>query len=291
MNNLIPVFPLTDQEDTLLCNARDLHKALGVGRDFSTWVKDRIQAYGFELGPDYVTTKDVRFTELGSEQPGHGGQNRVDYHLTLDMAKELAMLENNDLGRQVRRYFIQREKQAVELLRQAVIEERDRPLLGARTPKMQIRAGDLVKITNLASEAASKLARAATVGEYEQQLQALTSYNRAVGLPLPKVEHFPRPADAAAVYRRQFWELVEDLGLQLLDHSPDAGEVAISLPTLYAVASDEGLLWPGLEKPSVQEAIEEAMRADPRYIRFGRVKSKLRAPHAPLLRCLIFQAA
>lgn len=289
MNNLIPVFPLTEQEDTLLCNARDLHKALGVGRDFSTWIKDRIQAYGFELGPDYVTGTGLSSPDSGSSKARP--QELLEYYLTLDMAKELAMLENNDIGRQVRRYFIQREKQAVELLRQAVIEERDRPLLGARTPKMQIRAGDLVKITNLASEAASKLARATTVGEYEQQLQALTSYNRAVGLPLPKVEHFPRPAEAAAVYRRQFWELVEDLGLQLLDHSPDAGEVAISLPTLYAVASDEGLLWPGLEKPAVQEAIEEAMRADPRYIRFGRVKSKLRAPHAPLLRCLIFQAA
>ncbi|MBB2486315.1 antA/AntB antirepressor family protein [Mitsuaria sp. WAJ17] len=296
MNNLIPVFPLTEQEDTLLCNARDLHKALGVGRVFAAWIKGRIDDYGFELGSDYVTmaARDARldFPDPENQVAQHGGDRRsVDYHLTLDMAKELAMLENNDLGRQVRRYFIQREKQAVELLRQAVIEERDRPLLGARTPKMQIRAGDLVKITNLASEAASKLARAATVGEYEQQLQALTSYNRAVGLPLPKVEHFPRPAEAAAVYRRQFWELVEDLGLQLLDHSPDAGEVAISLPTLYAVASDEGLLWPGLEKPAVQEAIEEAMRADPRYIRFGRVKSKLRAPHSPLLRCLIFQAA
>lgn len=287
MNNLIPVFPLTEQEDTLLCNARDLHQALGVGRVFATWIKGRIDDYGFVEIDDYLVS------QTGKQVPHQGGQrtaSQTDYLLTLDMAKELAMLENNDLGRQVRRYFIQREKQAVELLRQAVIEERDRPLLGARTPKMQIRAGDLVKITNLASEAASKLARATTVGEYEQQLQALTSYNRAVGLPLPKVEHFPRPADAAAVYRRQFWELVEDLGLQLLDHSPDAGEVAISLPTLYAVASDEGLLWPGLEKPAVQEAIEEAMRADPRYIRFGRVKSKLRAPHAPLLRCLIFQA-
>lgn len=289
MNNLIPVFPLTEQEDTLLCNARDLHKALGVGRDFSTWVKDRIQAYGFELGPDYVTGTGLSSPDSGSSKARP--QELLEYYLTLDMAKELAMLENNDVGRQVRRYFIQREKQAVELLRQAVIEERDRPLLGARTPKMQIRAGDLVKITNLASEAASKLARATTVGEYEQQLQALTSYNRAVGLPLPKVEHFPRPADAAAVYRRQFWELVEDLGLQLLDHSPDSREVAISMPSLARAAAADGLLWPTWDKAPVQEAIEQALRDDPRYIRFGRVQSKLREPHAQPLRCLIFQAA
>ncbi len=291
---LIPVFPLTEQEDTLLCNARDLHKALGVGRVFAAWIKGRIEDYGFELGADFVTTGeggDFFPDPEKNAEPAGRGRPAIEYMLTLDMAKELAMLENNDLGRQVRRYFIQREKQAVELLRQAVIEERDRPLLGARTPKMQIRAGDLVKITNLASEAASKLARATTVGEYEQHLQALTSYNRAVGLPLPKVEHFPRPADAAAVYRRQFWELVEDLGLQLLDHSPDSREMAISMPSLARAAAADGLLWPTWDKAPVQEAIEQALREDPRYIRFGRVQSKLREPHAQPLRCLIFQAA
>ncbi len=44
---------------------------------------------------------------------GHGGDRKsTDYHLTIDMAKELAMVENKERGRQVHRYFIQIEKEA-----------------------------------------------------------------------------------------------------------------------------------------------------------------------------------
>ncbi|WP_303784070.1 antA/AntB antirepressor family protein, partial [Azovibrio restrictus] len=51
---------------------------------------------------------------LASKQ--RGGHNRTDYHLTLDMAKELSMVENNEKGRQARRYFIECERRALEAL-------------------------------------------------------------------------------------------------------------------------------------------------------------------------------
>jgi phage anti-repressor protein len=284
--DLIPVFPLTEQDGTLLCNARDLHKALSVGRDFSNWIKDRIEKFGFELGPDYVTTRGLSSPDSGS--PKARAQELTEYHLTLDMAKELAMLENSDLGRQVRRYFIAREKQAVELLRQAVIDEREKPLLGLRTAKMQIRASDLRQIGLLAGETAAKLARATTTGEHEQLFQTLKSYNTALGLPAPLAQHFPRPADAATVLRREFWELVADLGVRALNHSGDARELAISLPHLHKVAQDEGLLWPSLEKPAGREALLEALRADPRFIRYARITSAMRSAKGEALRCVIF---
>lgn len=102
---LIPVFngSLAGQQQQL-CDARDLHQFMNVGRDFSNWVKARIEQYGFIEGEDFspILAKST------------GGRPGMEYHLTLDTAKELAMVENNDQGRQVRRYFIAMEREARE---------------------------------------------------------------------------------------------------------------------------------------------------------------------------------
>lgn len=86
-------------------NARDLHAFLEVGKDFSTWIKDRIEAYGFTENADYVV-----FTEIG-ENPS-GGRPAKEYALTLDMAKELCMVERNAKGKAARQYFIEMERRA-----------------------------------------------------------------------------------------------------------------------------------------------------------------------------------
>lgn len=85
-------------------DARELWEKLGVKRDFSTWLKDRIEKYGFSEGLDW------RFPETG-ELDNTGFRARIDYELTIDMAKELAMVENNEAGKQIRRYFIWAENQ------------------------------------------------------------------------------------------------------------------------------------------------------------------------------------
>lgn len=110
-----------DQTTEMLCNARDLHKFLNVGRDFNTWVKDRIKQYGFIKNQDFVLVRQnggakhkTTAPQNGGAKTGRGGHNKIDYHITLDMAKELAMIENNEQGRKVRRYFIQMEKQALQ---------------------------------------------------------------------------------------------------------------------------------------------------------------------------------
>ncbi|QLH62274.1 antA/AntB antirepressor family protein [Serratia symbiotica] len=101
---LIPVFHgAISNETTLLCNARDLHKFLGIGKVFAAWITARISEYGFIENQDFII-----FSESGKNSLG---RRRKDYHLTLDTAKELAMVERNDKGRQVRRYFIECEKQ------------------------------------------------------------------------------------------------------------------------------------------------------------------------------------
>ncbi|MBY3714654.1 antA/AntB antirepressor family protein [Escherichia coli] len=105
-SQLIPVFNGTiANEITLLVNARDLHTFLGVGKRFASWITERIAEYGFVENQDYILVSPNR------EIKGRGGDRRSkDYHLTLDTAKELAMVEHNEKGRQIRRYFIECEK-------------------------------------------------------------------------------------------------------------------------------------------------------------------------------------
>ena len=102
---LIPVFNgELDGRAQQLCDARDLHAFLGVGRFFRHWIKERIDQYGFVEGEDFLP-----FLAKST-----GGRPATEYHLTIDMAKELAMVENNEQGRHVRRYFIAMEREARE---------------------------------------------------------------------------------------------------------------------------------------------------------------------------------
>lgn len=107
---LIPVFNGTISNETaLLCDARDLHTFLAVGKRFATWITERISEYQFIENQDYVLISPNR------EIKGRGGDRRSkNYHLTLDTAKELAMVERNEKGRQIRRYFIECEKKLRE---------------------------------------------------------------------------------------------------------------------------------------------------------------------------------
>ena len=84
-------------------SARELHQFLGAKRDFSTWIKERIEKYQFIENQDYEV-----FPNFG-ENP-KGGRPLIEYALSIDMAKELSMIENNEMGRMARRYFIECEK-------------------------------------------------------------------------------------------------------------------------------------------------------------------------------------
>jgi len=86
-------------------NARDLHEFLGSKQDFSTWIKNRINQYGFVEGVDFIPFHN-------SVERAVGGAVRKEYHLTIDMAKELSMVERNEKGKQARQYFIECERRA-----------------------------------------------------------------------------------------------------------------------------------------------------------------------------------
>lgn len=105
--NLIPVFNTTiGNTAQQAVDARVLHNFMQIKRDFTTWVKSRISKYGFVENEDYKIT----LTKTGERS----NVVQTDYHLALDMAKELSMVENNDKGREARRYFIECERKAHE---------------------------------------------------------------------------------------------------------------------------------------------------------------------------------
>ena len=91
-------------------NARELHSYLGVGKDFSNWVKAQIKRADLVEGVDYVTVA----------QKGVGGKfDSIDYHLTIDAGKNIAMLSGTAKGKEVRAYFIECERKAISASHQS----------------------------------------------------------------------------------------------------------------------------------------------------------------------------
>ncbi|ELR4801173.1 antA/AntB antirepressor family protein [Escherichia coli] len=115
---IVPVIPgHIGGRETNIVSAKALHKALGVGKDFSTWITDRISEYDFTIGHDYSVHKTIS-PNLGKSPNGaayskikQSGRPGKDYLLSVGMAKELAMIERTEQGRAIRRYFIQCEEE------------------------------------------------------------------------------------------------------------------------------------------------------------------------------------
>lgn len=156
-STLIPIVASTfNGQSSHLVDARVLHQFLEVGRDFSNWIKGRIEEFDFRENEDYLLAK------IGEQVPHQGGlrmTERLDYHLTLDMAKELAMVERTAQGKQARRYFIACEK----------------ALHARREPSALARVLDYPLATNLHSanlQAINRQAQTDVAGENAQRFHA-----------------------------------------------------------------------------------------------------------------------
>ncbi len=106
-----------NEQGQQVVNARDLWQFLDVGRHFNSWIKGRIEKYDFIENEDFVITKSL--TQNGVKL----GRPIEDYVLSLDMAKELSMVENNTSGRLARKYFIQCEKKYKKLIEDKHLKE------------------------------------------------------------------------------------------------------------------------------------------------------------------------
>ena len=104
MNELIKVTPNEKGEQTV--SARELHEFIQSKQDFSTWIKARIDKYGFIENQDFIRIH---------KKMEANNATIIEYAITIDVAKELSMVEANDNGREARRYFIKCEKAALEI--------------------------------------------------------------------------------------------------------------------------------------------------------------------------------
>lgn len=104
-------------------SAKQLHAFLNIGRDFSNWIKGRIEQYGFTLNDDFLLSDyspKLGNNNLNELTPNlakntRRGRPEKDYILTIGTAKELAMIENNEKGREIRKYFIRCEEQLKQI--------------------------------------------------------------------------------------------------------------------------------------------------------------------------------
>jgi anti-repressor protein len=102
MNDLIQITKTQiGAENVNSVNARNIHIYLEVKTAFSNWIKRAIDKYDFIENEDYAVAKN-----------GIGNNAFIDYIVSMDMAKELCMVENNQIGRDTRKHFIDVEKQS-----------------------------------------------------------------------------------------------------------------------------------------------------------------------------------
>lgn len=118
-------------------NARDLHAALESKYQFANWIQTRLEASGFTEDVDFVVFKEPLKNSLG-------GRPRIEYFLTLDMAKHLALMEKNLQGKKVRTYFIEHEKQSRAIMPPSLQAQVSAAVAEAMKP-MMTQVGSLTK--------------------------------------------------------------------------------------------------------------------------------------------------
>ena len=102
------IIKITEHNGKRAVNARELHQFLESKYQFANWIQERITKYGFVENQDYEVFKE-------NLKNSNGGRPQIEYALSVDMAKELSMVENNEKGRIARKYFIECEKIAREV--------------------------------------------------------------------------------------------------------------------------------------------------------------------------------
>ena len=102
MNEIIKIN--TDNSDRPTVMGRELHEALKIKTPYKQWF-DRMCEYGFTENSDFIAVTQKCATAQGNMT------TYTDHQLTLDMAKEICMIQRSDIGRKCRQYFLDIEKQ------------------------------------------------------------------------------------------------------------------------------------------------------------------------------------
>lgn len=180
MKELIKI--TTNEEGKQLVSARELHKGLEITDRFSRWF-DRMLQYGFDENVDFASVKSSTVVNNGAKK------ELKDYVITLDMAKEISMIQRNELGKQFRQYFIECEKKLREIakpqlpqdylsaLKTLVESEEEKQKLVIEKAKIEeeknrlIHQGKLYTTTEIAKELGFKSAKAFNEFLKEKKIQ------------------------------------------------------------------------------------------------------------------------
>lgn len=140
------IIKITEYNGKRAVNARELHQFLESKQQFANWIQNRIDKYGFVENQDFCSFNKVIKRETGAT-------TIIEYALSVDMAKELSMVENNEKGRLARKYFIECEKIAREVamasyqiedpIKRAerwIEEQKEKKALEAKNKEMQPKA-------------------------------------------------------------------------------------------------------------------------------------------------------
>lgn len=194
MNELLKV---NYDNDRITLSARELHEFLGIGTEFRKWFP-RMTEYGFSEGND--------FRRVSQKCPTPGGvQEKADYEITLDMAKEIAMIQRSDKGKEVRQYFLELERRwnspeavmnrALEYSRKQVkslMEEKQGLIEENKELKPKALFADAVSASN-ESILIGQLAKLIRQNGYEIGQNRLFEYLRENGYLIKKGERYNQP--------------------------------------------------------------------------------------------------
>ena len=187
-NELINV---KNEDGKLLVSLRELHEKLGIKTQFTKWAI-RMFEYGFEENIDYIPVSQKRLTVQGNET------TFTDYIVTIDMAKEICMIQRSDIGREFRKYFIECEKQLKEIVQKPLLSKEDELLISI-------------------AKATTKETQMIAVGEYgrykeeqvrEKEVKPLQEENRILA---PKADYTDRVLQAEGLITTTL--IAKDFGL------------------------------------------------------------------------------
>lgn len=197
------LIPLTEREGAQAVMGRDLHTFLEVTTPYHIWFP-RMVEYGFTAGQDF-TNKNV--------QNPDGGRPRQDHIISLDMAKEIAMIQRTEKGKQARQYFIEVEKRH----RQAQPVMTGKELMAAALIEADATIQELEqKNTELAPKAQSWDHLAAPGGDYSVSAAAKV-LSRDPNIQIGRNQLFAKLSELGWIFRTQgkraHWEAYQDKGI------------------------------------------------------------------------------
>lgn len=232
----------TNEQGSQVVSARELHQFLDNKRQFADWIKQRILEYEFIENQDYVTFS----------QNSEKGRPSTEYAITLDMAKELSMVERTEKGKQARKYFIEAEKQLrsldIDKLASLVAQKLGvkMPVLSPANENTQVMGtGKTTKQINIEATlqrfktGVETLFINSEIFYFYKDVLIFCGYNESSGGMYKKVQGYQKAKLAVRVGRkRQMWYLSLK-GLKIFLKEASKSEAGV---LLYAIEQKGGVL-------------------------------------------------